>query len=93
MTASGTITELGNLRASLVEAASRMIRPVTMPAAGQARRSDWVGTLSTSTPDDSGARHGTYRHVVPELAQDAADRMAAALWDSPAPPWQPRWHH
>jgi hypothetical protein len=23
---------------------------------------------------------GTYSHVMPELARDAADRMAAALW-------------
>ncbi len=23
---------------------------------------------------------GTYSHVVPELAQEAADRMGAALW-------------
>lgn len=23
---------------------------------------------------------GTYSHVVPELAKEAADRMAAALW-------------
>jgi integrase len=27
---------------------------------------------------------GTYSHVVPELAQDAADRMAAALWGDAA---------
>lgn len=40
-----------------------------------------------------------YTHVVPELAQDAAHRMAQALWGEttwPAPPsrhhWQPRWH-
>jgi hypothetical protein len=24
---------------------------------------------------------GTYSHVVPELAQEAADRMGAALWN------------
>jgi len=43
---------------------------------------------------------GTYSHVVPELARDAADRMTAALWGPPAAPhgtawhhWQPRWHH
>ena len=29
---------------------------------------------------------GTYSHVVPELARDAADRMAAALWDEPDAP-------
>lgn len=28
---------------------------------------------------------GTYSHVVPELAHEAAERMADALWDSPLP--------
>jgi hypothetical protein len=36
---------------------------------------------------------GTYSHVVPELAQDAADRMADALWPPTSVPmaatWQP----
>lgn len=28
---------------------------------------------------------GTYSHVVPELAHEAADRMAEALWGDPVP--------
>jgi hypothetical protein len=40
---------------------------------------------------------GTYTHVVPELAREAAARLGAALWDPPAAPpaapLQPRLHH
>ena len=28
---------------------------------------------------------GTYSHVVPELARDAADRIGSALWGDPKP--------
>ncbi|MGZ4664814.1 MAG: hypothetical protein ACXV5Q_07130 [Frankiaceae bacterium] len=34
---------------------------------------------------------GTYSHVVPELAQDAAARMGAALWGDEKPA-EREWH-